>query len=85
MNRPAPDFHLVSQSGQPVSLASLRGSVTLLTFLDPRCTDDCPVATELKHVTLKHEHGVWKVIGFGRAIEKCRPSPQRHKPRRHKH
>jgi cytochrome oxidase Cu insertion factor (SCO1/SenC/PrrC family) len=48
VNRPAPDFHLVSQSGQPVSLASLRGTVTLLTFLDPRCTDDCPVATELK-------------------------------------
>jgi cytochrome oxidase Cu insertion factor (SCO1/SenC/PrrC family) len=48
VNRPAPDFHLVSQSGQPVSLASLRGRVTLLTFLDPRCTTDCPVATELK-------------------------------------
>jgi cytochrome oxidase Cu insertion factor (SCO1/SenC/PrrC family) len=51
VNRPAPDFHLVSQSGQPVSLASLRGTVTLLTFLDPRCTDDCPVATELKEAS----------------------------------
>jgi cytochrome oxidase Cu insertion factor (SCO1/SenC/PrrC family) len=48
VNRPAPDFRLVSQSGQPVSLASLRGTVTLLTFLDPRCVADCPVATELK-------------------------------------
>jgi cytochrome oxidase Cu insertion factor (SCO1/SenC/PrrC family) len=48
VNRPAPDFRLVSQSGRPVSLASLRGKVTLLTFLDPRCTTDCPVATELK-------------------------------------
>jgi cytochrome oxidase Cu insertion factor (SCO1/SenC/PrrC family) len=48
VNRPAPDFRLVSQSGQPVSLGSLRGKVTLLTFLDPRCTIDCPVATELK-------------------------------------
>ncbi|MBV9446451.1 MAG: SCO family protein [Streptosporangiaceae bacterium] len=48
VNRPAPDFRLVSQSGQPVSLASLRGKVTLLTFLDPRCITDCPVATELK-------------------------------------
>lgn len=47
-NRPAPDFRLVSQSGQPVSLASLHGKVTLLTFLDPQCTTDCPVATELK-------------------------------------
>jgi cytochrome oxidase Cu insertion factor (SCO1/SenC/PrrC family) len=51
VNRPAPDFDLVSQSGQPVSLASLRGTVTLLTFLDPRCTDDCPVATELKEAS----------------------------------
>ena len=48
VNRSAPDFRLVSQSGQPVSLRSLRGKVTLLTFLDPRCTTDCPVATELK-------------------------------------
>ncbi|HEY7259990.1 MAG TPA: SCO family protein [Trebonia sp.] len=48
VNRPAPDFRLVSQSGQPVSLASLRGKVTLLTFLDPMCRTDCPVATELK-------------------------------------
>jgi cytochrome oxidase Cu insertion factor (SCO1/SenC/PrrC family) len=31
-----------------VSLASLRGTVTLLTFLDPRCVAACPVATELK-------------------------------------
>jgi cytochrome oxidase Cu insertion factor (SCO1/SenC/PrrC family) len=45
---PAPGFSLVSQSGQPVSLASLRGKVTLLTFLDPRCVAACPVATELK-------------------------------------
>ncbi|HEX6518423.1 MAG TPA: SCO family protein [Streptosporangiaceae bacterium] len=48
VNRPAPDFRLVSQSGQPVTLASLRGKVTLLTFLDPRCITGCPVATELK-------------------------------------
>ena len=26
-------------------------TVTLLTFLDPRCTDDCPVATELKEAS----------------------------------
>ncbi len=47
-NRPAPEFHLISQAGQPVSLASLHGTVTLLTFLDPRCVADCPAATELK-------------------------------------
>jgi hypothetical protein len=51
-------------------------------------TSATPVATELKHVTLKHEHGVWKVTGFGRAIEVCRLNAHRHKPRKpppHKH
>jgi hypothetical protein len=45
------------------------------------------VATELKHVTLKHEHGIWKFTGFGRAIEACRPAAHRHKhqPRHHSH
>lgn len=51
-------------------------------------TSATPVATELRHVTLKHEHGVWKVTGFGRAIELCRLHAHRHnphKPPRHKH
>jgi cytochrome oxidase Cu insertion factor (SCO1/SenC/PrrC family) len=48
LDRPAPPFDLVSEHGQPVSLASLRGKVLLLTFLDPVCTG-CPViAQELK-------------------------------------
>jgi cytochrome oxidase Cu insertion factor (SCO1/SenC/PrrC family) len=48
LDRPAPPFELVSDNGQPVSLASLRGRVLLLTFLDPVCTG-CPViAQELK-------------------------------------
>jgi hypothetical protein len=44
-------------------------------------TSATPVATELKHVTLKHEHGVWRFTGFGRAIEACRASA--HRPRHH--
>ena len=43
MNLPAPGFQLTDQSGQPVSLASLRGKVVLMTFLDPVCTSDCPI------------------------------------------
>lgn len=39
------------------------------------------VATELKHVTLKHEQGVWKFTGLGRAIVACRASALR--PRHH--
>jgi cytochrome oxidase Cu insertion factor (SCO1/SenC/PrrC family) len=48
LNWPAPNFRLVSQSGQPVSLSSLRGKTVLLTFLDPLCTTDCPVPQELR-------------------------------------
>jgi len=36
-------FQLTDQNGQQVSLASLRGKVVLLTFLDPVCTTDCPI------------------------------------------
>jgi cytochrome oxidase Cu insertion factor (SCO1/SenC/PrrC family) len=42
----APAFSLASQSGAPVSLASLRGKVVLLTFLDPVCTSDCPLIAQ---------------------------------------
>jgi cytochrome oxidase Cu insertion factor (SCO1/SenC/PrrC family) len=43
MNVPAPAFQLTDQNSQPVSLASLRGRVVLMTFLDPVCTSDCPI------------------------------------------
>lgn len=41
------------------------------------------VATELKHVTLKHEHGTWKLIGFGRVFDACRPNAHKRKPKHH--
>jgi cytochrome oxidase Cu insertion factor (SCO1/SenC/PrrC family) len=45
----APAFRLTNQHGHRVSLASLRGKVVLLTFLDPVCTSDCPlIAQEFK-------------------------------------
>ncbi|HTZ30538.1 MAG TPA: SCO family protein [Streptosporangiaceae bacterium] len=45
----APAFTLTDQNGKQVSLASLRGKVVLLTFLDPVCTNDCPeIAQEFK-------------------------------------
>jgi cytochrome oxidase Cu insertion factor (SCO1/SenC/PrrC family) len=49
LDTPAPNFTLTSQTGQQVSLASLRGKVVLLAFLDPVCTSDCPViAAEMR-------------------------------------
>ncbi len=49
LDLPAPGFTLTDQQGRAVSLASLRGKVVLMTFLDPVCTTDCPIiAQELK-------------------------------------
>jgi cytochrome oxidase Cu insertion factor (SCO1/SenC/PrrC family) len=49
LDLPAPGFTLTDQDGRAVSLASLRGKVVLMTFLDPVCTTDCPIiAQELK-------------------------------------
>jgi cytochrome oxidase Cu insertion factor (SCO1/SenC/PrrC family) len=49
MDEPAPGFALTDQNGAPVTLASLRGKVVIMTFLDPVCTSDCPIiGAELK-------------------------------------
>ena len=42
----APGFTLTDQDNRPVSLASLRGKVILLTFLDPVCVTDCPLIAQ---------------------------------------
>lgn len=42
-NRSAPDFALTDQNGVPLSLVDLRGKLTLITFFDPVCSDDCPL------------------------------------------
>jgi len=46
LNFPARSFQLTDQHGQTVSLASLRGKVVLMTFLDPVCTTDCPLIAQ---------------------------------------
>jgi len=46
LNFRAPAFTLTDQHGRQVSLASLRGKVVLLTFLDPVCTSDCPLIAQ---------------------------------------
>ncbi|MGH3219360.1 MAG: SCO family protein [Streptosporangiaceae bacterium] len=46
MDTPADGFALTDQNGQTVTLASLRGKVVLMTFLDPVCTSDCPLIGE---------------------------------------
>jgi len=45
-NTPAPDFRMVDQFGQPVSLSQFRGKVVLLSFEDSECTTVCPLTTQ---------------------------------------
>ena len=42
---PAPDFTLTDQNGRTLSLAELRGKVVVLEFMDPHCTDICPIVS----------------------------------------
>jgi cytochrome oxidase Cu insertion factor (SCO1/SenC/PrrC family) len=42
-NTPAPAVRLPDQNGQTTTLAALRGHTVLLTFLDSRCTNLCPI------------------------------------------
>ncbi len=44
--KPAPDFTLVNQFGQPMSLSQFRGRVVLLGFEDSECTTVCPLTTQ---------------------------------------
>src|SRR6266851_1965172 len=44
--RPAPDFRLQNQFGQPMSLSQFRGKVVMLAFDDSQCTTVCPLTTQ---------------------------------------
>jgi cytochrome oxidase Cu insertion factor (SCO1/SenC/PrrC family) len=46
LHGPAPAFSLTDQHGRDVTLASLRGKVVLLTFLDPVCSNGCPLEAQ---------------------------------------
>ena len=42
---PVPDAKLVDETGKPVSLASMKGSVTVYDFIFTSCTGTCPIMT----------------------------------------
>lgn len=45
-NTLAPDFKLLDQQGRLTTLKQFRGKVVVIGFVDPRCTDLCPLMTE---------------------------------------
>jgi protein SCO1 len=52
----APGFTLTDQDGHTLSLASLRGKVVVLQFMDPHCTDICPIVSQ-EYVRAYHDLG----------------------------
>jgi DNA-binding MarR family transcriptional regulator/cytochrome oxidase Cu insertion factor (SCO1/SenC/PrrC family) len=44
-DRPAPDFTLTDQDGRVLSLSDFRGKAVVLEFMDPHCTDICPIVS----------------------------------------
>jgi protein SCO1 len=52
----APGFTLTDQDGHTMSLASLRGKVVVLEFMDPHCVDICPIVSQ-EFVDAYHELG----------------------------
>jgi protein SCO1 len=42
----APGFRLTDQQGHTMTLASLRGKIVVLEFMDPHCTDICPIVSQ---------------------------------------
>jgi cytochrome oxidase Cu insertion factor (SCO1/SenC/PrrC family) len=53
---PAPGFTFTDQRGRTMSLASLHGKVVVLEFMDPHCTDICPIVSQ-EFVDAYHELG----------------------------
>ncbi|HET9970232.1 MAG TPA: SCO family protein [Streptosporangiaceae bacterium] len=54
--RPAPGFTLTDQDGRAVPLSGLRGKVVVLEFMDPHCTDICPLVSQ-EFVDAYHDLG----------------------------
>ncbi len=52
----APAFTLTDQNGHTMSLASLHGKVVVLEFMDPHCTDICPIVSQ-EFVDAYHQLG----------------------------
>jgi cytochrome oxidase Cu insertion factor (SCO1/SenC/PrrC family) len=53
---PAPNFTLVDQNGHTLSLASFKGQTVVLEFMDPHCTDICPIVSQ-EFVDAYHDLG----------------------------
>jgi cytochrome oxidase Cu insertion factor (SCO1/SenC/PrrC family) len=74
--RPAPDFTLVNQFGQAMSLSQFRGTVVLLSFDNALCTTVCPA---------DHAGDAAGQAASGRGRRRCAAARRGRQPRRHVH
>jgi cytochrome oxidase Cu insertion factor (SCO1/SenC/PrrC family) len=54
--RPSPGFVLTDQDNHTMALSSFRGRVVVLEFMDPHCTDICPLVSQ-EFVDAYHDLG----------------------------
>ena len=66
--RPAPGFTLTDQDGRVLALSAFRGKVVVLEFMDPHCTDLCPI------VSAEFNDAYHDLGGPGRARSSSPPS-----------
>ncbi|MBI4220542.1 MAG: SCO family protein [Chloroflexi bacterium] len=64
LDRPAPDFSLTDQNGGNVTLASSRGKIVVLTFMDTRCDDTCPLTAVHLRDAYQETSGVQGAVMF---------------------
>ncbi|MDR0343703.1 MAG: SCO family protein [Nocardiopsaceae bacterium] len=74
---PAPGFQLTDQAGHTMSLASLRGKAVVLEFMDPHCTDICPIVSQ-EYLRAYHDLGsaASKVVFVAVNVNQYHRSPQ---------
>ena len=76
--RPAPDFDLLDQSGNPVSLSKIKSDIIVLTFLYSYCPDVCPsLISKLKYVERQLDKKSDKVRFLIVSLDPERATPKR--------
>lgn len=75
--REVKDFTLTDQTGQPLSLSSLRGKIVLMTFGFTHCPDICPLTlNEMKEIRDALGEGAQNVAFVFISVDGARDTPQ---------
>ena len=65
MSGEAPDFRLTDQNGSVINLSDFRGKVVVLTFMDSKCQDTCPLtAAQLRQAYRQFDRNEANQVAF---------------------